>query len=165
MTVKDLLPWRNHWVLKKPDREASADPFVSLRQEINRLFDDFWGEGAPSPWGDMEGQSPRVDVSETEKEVVVSAELPGIDEKDVQVTLDRSALVISGEKKAEHETKDRHFHRIERSYGAFRRVVPLPAEVDESKTEAVFKNGVLKVSLTKTAENTRGRKKIAVHSG
>ena len=165
MTMKDLLPWRSQRALRRAANEAPQDPFVSLRNEMNRLFDDFWGESSLAPWGEGEGLALKVDLSETDREVVVQVDLPGLEEKDVQVTLDRNALVVSGEKKSEHETKDRQYHRVERSYGSFRRVVPLPAEVDETKSDAVYKNGVLTVRLNKAAPHEQARKKIPVKTG
>lgn len=163
MTMKDLLPWRSHKAVTRSESPAQ-DPFVSLHREINRLFDGFWGENPAASWGEVESLSPRVDVSESEKEVVVTAELPGLEEKDVQVTLDGNALVLTGEKKAERETKDHNYHRVERSYGSFRRIVPLPSDVDEGKSEAVFRNGVLRVKLQKRAPAEQSRKRITVRT-
>jgi HSP20 family protein len=107
----------------------------------------------PKSTGDL---VPRLDVSETEREIKVTAELPGMDEKDVNVTLEGDVLTLKGEKKAEAEEKGKNFHRVERTYGSFQRVITLPAEVDATKVTAGFKKGVLTVTLAKSpAAQTR----------
>ena len=105
--------------------------------------------------------SPRMDVSETDKEIVVSAELPGLADEDIDVSLSLGMLTISGEKKQEKEKKGRNYYHVERSYGSFQRSIPLPAEVDTNQVDAVFKKGVLTVTLPKTGAAQAG-KKIAV---
>jgi HSP20 family protein len=139
-----LMPWRK--------KTAEQDPFAAMRQEMDKIFERF-GSGfelAPFEGKAIAEWSPKVNVSETEKEVLVTAELPGIEEKDVEVTLDNGVLAIKGEKKAEKEEKNKNYHRIERSYGSFVRSIALPHEVEEEKVEATFKNGVLTVKLPKT---------------
>jgi HSP20 family protein len=96
--------------------------------------------------------SPRINVSETEKEIQVTAELPGIEEKDVEVTLDNGVLLIKGEKKAEKEEKNKNYHRVERSYGAFTRSFTLPQTVSGEEAQAEYNNGVLRVTLPKREE-------------
>jgi len=105
---------------------------------------------------------PKVDVAETEDAIQVTAELPGLKEEDIEVSLADHNLVISGEKKAEKEEKDKNYHRIERSFGSFHRSVPLPAEVNGEKVDASFTNGVLKVVLPKTTPSPPAGKKIPV---
>jgi HSP20 family protein len=107
---------------------------------------------------------PRVDVSESENEYEVTAELPGIDEKDVELTLADNVLTIRGEKKVEREEKDKdkNYYMSERSFGSFRRAVPLPAEVDEDRVEANFKNGVLTVHLPKSPQAQARTRRIEV---
>jgi len=166
MKLKDLIParWSGPHSLAHRDDDS---PFVSLQREMNRVFDDFFKGFAVSPalsGGLMGSEVPKVDVSETEKEVHVSADLPGIDEKDVDVSLANGVLTIKGEKKVEKEEKDKNYHRVERSYGSFQRAIPLPCEVDEDKAEASFKQGVLTIKLPKTKE-AQHCKKIAVKSG
>jgi HSP20 family protein len=107
---------------------------------------------------------PRVDVSETDKVIKVTVELPGMNEDDIDLTLSRESLTIRGEKKEESEENDRDFYRMERCYGSFSRVIPLSAEVDEGKAQADFNKGVLKITLPKTAEAQRSRKKIEIKS-
>jgi len=106
-----------------------------------------------------------MDVSESDHEVVVTADLPGMDEKDVQVDFDHGVLSITGEKRAEKEDKDKRYHRIERSYGSFRREIAMPCEVDEGKITATFKKGELRVVLPKSHEAALSGKRITVSKG
>jgi HSP20 family protein len=139
-----------------------SEPLMTLRNQINRLFDDFWGE----PWlarsETFAGFSPQVDVTETDKEVKVCAELPGVEAKDVDVTVENDTLIVRGEKKYEREENERGQYRMERSYGSFERSIALPAEIDEAKAKAEFKNGVLRLTLPKKAGAESRRKKIPV---
>jgi HSP20 family protein len=123
---------------------------TGLRQEIERLFDRFVEPGwmQMPALGDWE---PKIDVSETKDAVVVKAEVPGVDQKDIGLSLQEGVLTIKGEKEEEKEEKDKRYHRVERSYGAFARAIRLPAAVDSSKVSATFKDGVLTVTLPKTA--------------
>jgi HSP20 family protein len=104
--------------------------------------------------------TPSVDVSETPKEVIVKAELPGMDPKDIDVSVRGDILTLSGERKQETEEKGENFHRVERSYGSFSRSVKLPAEVDSGKVDATYKDGVLRITMPKTKE--AATKKIQV---
>ncbi len=131
------------------------DPFrdiVTLRDRMNRLFEDMptlRGEEkdlAASAW------APAVDIYETEGEVVLTAEIPGVDEKDIEIKVDDNTLTIRGERKFEKETKEENFHRIERAYGSFFRSFALPSYVDHDKIEAEHENGVLKIRMPKRAE-------------
>jgi len=108
--------------------------------------------------------SPRIEVSETEKEVTVNAELPGLDEKDITVDLDEDTLTIRGEKKGKHEEKGRRWYRSEVTYGAFERVIPLPAHIKGDKSKARFKKGVLTISLPKLEEESNPRRTIKVEA-
>jgi HSP20 family protein len=142
-------------------------PFGSFQREMNRLFDNFFGGFSLSPWTPLErgvtqAFTPRVDLSETNKEIRVSAELPGMEEKDIDVSLTRDTLTIEGEKKEEKEEKDKDYYRMERSYGSFTRSIPLPVEVDTDKVQATFKKGVLEITLPKTAKAIAETKKVAV---
>ena len=117
------------------------------------MFDEFFHGVFPSPYRRMETRmaefAPSIDVSETGKAIKVTAELPGLEEKDISVTLDEDYLILSGERKEEKkEEKEEYYHR-EMSYGSFERAIPLSAKVDADKAEASFKNGVLKISLPK----------------
>ncbi len=165
---------RKNWSLLRRGKNVPAhrnleDPFAVLRQDMNRLFDGFLGEREWFPSRFFDGGTglamPSVDVSETDKEIVVTAELPGIDEKDVEVSVTQDALTLRGEKKAEFEDKKKGQYLMERSYGSFHRVIELPAEVDREKVAATFKKGVLTVTLPKTEEAKKEAKKVSVQSG
>lgn len=137
---------------------------------MNRLFDDFFERpfGLSSYLGEsdlMSDFAPRLDISDTDKEISIAAELPGLEPDDIHISLDRNMLTISGEKRAEEEEKDKRFYRVERSYGSFQRSIPLPDEIDEDKIDATFKRGVLKVKLPKTQAAQKRSKHIAIKSG
>ncbi len=152
-------------------------PFVNLRREIDRLFDD-WGSPwrMPSPRGlfDVEpfwrgeiswGKVPAVDVTDTEKAYEITAELPGLDEKNVEVKFSNGVLTIKGEKKEEREEKKKDYHLSERRYGSFQRSFTVPDGVDAEKIDATFKDGLLTVSLPKTPEVQKKEKQIAIKKG
>ncbi len=152
-------------------QEAGRDPFLAFRRSMDRLMDDFFRgfHGWPSPmqwfgsseWGDGTFV-PRVDVKNEDKQIVIEAELPGITEKDVEVSLSDDSITIKGEKKQETEEKEKNYYRLERSYGSFRRTLPLPVTVETDKAEAKFKNGVLRIVLPKTKEAIAQAKKIPI---
>ena len=166
MPIRNLVP--SLWRGSAPARREPEHPFDALQQEMNRLFDGFLRGFDAAPIGAMEGRlmgfTPIVDVKEDDKEVVVKAELPGIDEKDIDVVLSEHALTIKGEKKEEREDKGKGYYRMERSYGSFHREIPLPAGIDLQKVEAAFKNGLLSVTLPKTEEAKQTGRKIPVKS-
>jgi HSP20 family protein len=139
-----------------------ANPFSYLRHQINRVFDDFWGEPWLARGETFTGFAPQVDVTETDKEVKVCAEIPGVEAKDIDVSVEDGTLTIRGDKKYEREENERGQYRMERSYGSFERTIPLPAEVDEAKAKAEFKNGVLRLTLPKRPGAQSRRKKIPV---
>jgi HSP20 family protein len=150
-----MLPWKREKAL------TVRDPFAVFRREMNALFDDFFSEaGEPA----LEAFVPRVDVKENDKEIRVTAEIPGIDEKDVEISLSGDTLTIKGEKRAETEEKGEERYHLERSYGTFRRSLSLPCEVDTDRTTATFQKGVLTITLPKTAVAAKS-KKIAVKTG
>ena len=130
-----------------------------FRKEMDRLLDRFSGE-APFARTFTEMWSPSVDISETKDDFVVKAELPGMEAKDVNVSISGEVLTIKGEKKAEEEEKDEHYHRVERYSGSFQRVFQLSSGVKADKIEANFDKGVLKVTLPKVEEAKK--KKIEV---
>ena len=118
-----------------------------LKREMERLFDRFIER---DEWPTLGEWTPSIDLKETKDEFVVKAEVPGMDPKDIQVSLQEDLLTIKGEKKQEKEEKDERHHRIERSHGAFTRSVKLPVGVDGTTVSATFKNGLLTVTLPKT---------------
>jgi HSP20 family protein len=161
----DIMAWRRKkGSLSSPRGEQS--PFVELHQRMNDLFEDFFGgfDVGLSRFGSRFMTTPSIDVSETNEDVRVTADLPGMDEKDVQVTLENDILTIKGEKKQEQEEKKQNYHMVERTYGEFQRVISLPTSVDKEKIKATFKKGVLSVILPKTPESKSTQKKIAISS-
>lgn len=128
------------------------DEMMSMRESMDRLFEDFFSR-RPRTSGPLVWQ-PALEVYETDHEVVVKAELPGIDPKSVGVTVTAEGLTIKGEAKAEHEDKGRNYYRRELRYGAFQRTVALPNEVKSDETKATFKQGILEVKIPK-AERVR----------
>jgi HSP20 family protein len=126
-----------------------------IRNEWNSFFDRFLG-GLPGPWreGDL---WPTLDVTESRENYTVTVELPGVDKKDLDVTIEDDVLIVRGEKKKESEEKDESYHRVERSYGSFSRSLRLPGKVDPENIKAKFKKGVLTLTVPKPEEE-RGRK-------
>jgi HSP20 family protein len=155
-----IIPWRRsnqRWLA-----EREGDPFSYLRHQVNRVFDDFWGEPWQARGETWSGFAPQVDVTETDKDVKVCAEIPGVEAKDIDVSVEDGTLTIRGEKKYEREENEKGQYRMERSYGSFERAIPLPVEVDEAKAKAEFKNGVLRLTLPKRPGAQSRRKKIPV---
>ena len=148
----NLIPWRN-----KPlgSGQGELSPLMGLRNEMDRLFESFFREPFAAldwpQWG-TEKWSPAVDVAENDKELTVRAELPGMDPKDLDVSVTGNQLVLSGEKKesSEHDGKD--FYHSETRYGSFRRTIPLPDGIDAENVDAQYANGVLTLHLKKTAQ-------------
>jgi len=159
MANRDLTPWRRGL------SPFGRDPFHGFRREMNRLFDDFFapvaGEGR-SFAGPAAVLTPSVDVDETEEAYVVTAEVPGIAEKDIELSLADNALTLSGEKRSEHEEESEGRRYSERSYGRFSRTIPFDAEIDADKVEATCANGVLKVTLPKNPNAREKSRRIEV---
>jgi HSP20 family protein len=140
----------------------SLNPFGSLQREIDRLFDEFT-RGLGIPGRVLNNLVPKTDVAETDQSIEITAELPGLERKDVDISLEDNMLVIRGEKKFEKEEKDesgKNYHVAERSYGAFYRLIALPKGVDASRIQATMSNGVLKIAIPKPAQSET--KKIEV---
>ena len=146
MNLRSLIP-----IGRDRNVARSDNPFISLQREIDRLFDDFTrGFPALSTGGTAE-LLPNLDVTETDKQIEITAELPGLEEKDVQVNLADNVLTIRGEKKAEKEEKDKTYRLVERSYGSFVRSLELPEGVNADAIKASIDKGVLKVTVPKPA--------------
>jgi HSP20 family protein len=149
MKVKNSLP-----TVSRKGKAEDYHPFYSLQREMNSLFDDFFRGFDITPRGfTAEGFgtfSPSIDVKESEKDFMIRAELPGVDEKDVEVTVTNDTVTIKGEKKEEKEDKGENYYYMERSYGSFNRVIPLTEEIESDKAEAGFKNGVLNIKIPKS---------------
>jgi HSP20 family protein len=165
MAIRDLVPWsssRGREVSGR--REEEPHPILSLHREMNRLFEDVFRGFDLSPfsmdrWNGTTSW-PRIEISESETEVQVTAELPGLEEKDIQVELEKGVLAIRGEKKTETQDKDRLFS--ERYYGRFERRIPLD-DIDQDKIEASFRNGVLSVTLPKSPTAQQKVRRIAIN--
>jgi HSP20 family protein len=155
MVLRNLVPWRGRRDLPVRRVGGAYSPFYALQHEMNRLFEDAWrGFDLPAFGALQGGFEPRVDVRETESEIRVTAEIPGLDEKDFEIQLQGDVLFLRGEKRVEREHEGAGWY--ERSYGRFERAIELPAEVDAEKASASYKAGVLHVTLPKT-ETARAR--------
>jgi HSP20 family protein len=156
---------------KKDIAPRYSDPFSALRAEMDSLFDSFMGglPAFPGLFGASGSRSftptPHIDVRETDKEIVVEAELPGIDDKDISLALQNGVLTVRGEKKFEHDEEKENYRMMERRYGSFQRSLRLPDTIDEDKVEASFNNGVLKVSLPKRPEAIGEQRTIPIKKG
>ena len=151
----ELIPWRN-----KHRTDLAERSVTQLRDELTGLFERFFG--GPRGWdvGGLTEVAPPVDVRETEREVTVRAELPGVRAEDVRLEVTGRQLTLAGEKRAEKEEKRAGCRYSERQYGAFQRLVQLPAEVDADRVEATYQNGVLTIRLPKRPGTEARRVKV-----
>jgi HSP20 family protein len=160
MALRDLIPWNNGSRNMAVQRGEAGNPLLALHREMNRLFDDAFRSFDLSPFGSSTAMGwPNVELDESDKEVKVVAELPGLEQKDVNVELANGVLTISGEKKSETEDKERLFS--ERYYGRFERRIPVD-DVDQDKVAASFNNGVLTVTLPKSPAAQQKVRRIAI---
>jgi HSP20 family protein len=180
--VKDLIPRgkRKRQLPVRVDRypEYQPDvwerPFLDLRRASDRLFEDFYkGIGWPlsegrGPWAFPSGtpgpQWPRVDMEETDDAVRLTAELPGVDKDNIDISVTDDTITLKGEKRQEEEKKEKGYYKVERSYGSFQRSFYLPCEIDADNVNAAFKNGVLTITLPKSAAARESVKKIPVRT-
>ncbi len=179
MELKKVLnPW--NW-FKKEEEEAqssrtqalapsNANPIERLHRDIDQLFDNVFRGFPLSPSFSREREGglgalilPQVDIAEGNKEYTITVEVPGVEEKDIDITLADGTLTIRGEKQYEKEDKDKQYHRIERSYGSFQRVISLPMDADENDVKAKFKNGVLTLTIGKNPSAKPPVRKIAIN--
>jgi HSP20 family protein len=162
MSIRSMVPG----AAGRGELSPGGGPFGTLQREINRLFDDaFRGFGVPAFGEESPLLRPAVDVKETDRALEVSVELPGIDEKDIEVTVSDGTLTIRAEKKAERESEEADYHLMERSYGSFCRSLALPFAVDQDKVTAVFDKGVLKLALPKPPEMAAKVRKVEIKTG
>jgi HSP20 family protein len=155
---------------KVPATRRADHPINSLQTEINRLFEDFlpanWEAFGDFPEIDAEhfvgSVTTKVDMSETDKHVLVKVEVPGMTEKEIELNVNKNQLTISGEKKQEKEENEKGWYKMERQYGSFTRTIPLPCEIETDKAEATYKNGVLTVKLPKSTVQQNPTKSISV---
>ena len=157
MKVRSMLP--TLWGESASERV----PFRTLQQEVDKVFNDF-GSDLPlvGRWNGIGRLAMQVDVAETEKTLEVTAELPGVNEKEIDVSLAGDILTIKAEKKSDKEEKTKDYHLVERSYGTFERSMQLPFKADAAKIEAKFDKGVLKLVVQKPAEAQTKLQKIEV---
>ena len=165
-TKMSMTPWRERFALRRMEG-MEEHPLDVFHRDVDRLFENFWRDFDLPTFGQFEAplraMVPRTDVMEDENRFRIAVDLPGMDEKDVGVVLRDNVLIIKGEKRVTEEA-ERPYKHMERSYGLFRRVIPLNAEVMIDKIEAVFDKGVLVIDLPKTAEAKKAFKKIPVHA-
>lgn len=187
MNIKKLAPW--NW-FKNEEEEAGANvpvkrtdvrpsfskgaetnPIVQLHREMDRLFENaFRGFGMtpfrtdifPSITADL--LKPQVDIGATEKEYSITAEVPGVDEKDVKIEIANNTMTICGEKKQEKEEKDKNYYRVERSYGSFQRILSLPEDADQENIKATFKKGILTIKIPKKSLPKTEVKQIEINN-
>jgi HSP20 family protein len=166
MHIKDLIPWARHDETAQP-KGSTENPLAELQRQMNQVFESFWGKvDRPLacfdwPFGEA---TPRSDVVETADGVEVTIELPGMEQKDVDVSLTDDTLTIKGEKQVEKKDEKRGYYVSERTYGSVFRTVPLPPGVDTGKAEATFRNGVLTVRIPQTPEARAKVKRIEVRA-
>jgi len=160
---KALVPWRDKSQTPAP-RDEYHDPFLAFRREVDRMFDDFFSgfgrRAVGSPFGPWSTATPSMDLTDNEKEIVVTAEMPGLDEKDFEVTLVGDLLMINGEKKTEHEDRSGNAYYVERRFGSFSRSVRLPFEAGDQQVQANYDRGVLTVRVPKPPEAQRHVRRI-----
>ena len=173
MGVNDLIPWR-HASGSELSSRGAQDPVAALQNDVNRAFDDFlrlfslpfsgWPASLLSASAGLQGSGIQLDFAETDKEVRITAELPGMNESDIDIRVSDNMLVISGEKKADRNVEAHGYILRERSFGRVERSLPLPDGIDVNAAQAVFKSGVITLTIPKTAEAQGGAKRIPVRS-
>ena len=162
MKFENLIPtqWNSY---SKPVRYNPEYPFFTLDGDMDRFLNHLNTDFFDFRTIPEQNHFPKVDVTETKNEFSISAELPGIDDKDIDVTLDDGTLTLKGEKKVEKEDKQGEFYSRERSYGSFQRTFKVPETIDQNKINASFNKGILTVKLPKTPESKREVKKIPIN--
>lgn len=163
MELNDLVPFRHR--RRQATRATAVSPFERMHEEMDRLFADILPQySSDREIGHRVGFLTSVDLSESEDAIELTADLPGLEEDNIDITLRDGALQISGERKHEKEEKRKNYYHSERAYGAFSRIIPLPCEVEEDKVEAKFKRGVLTVHLPKSQAAKEHERKIAIQA-
>ena len=143
--------------------QSLADPFAAFRRELDSFFSDY-NRNLPT-LAEVGARIPALNIAETKDAIEVTTELPGVDEKDINVSLDGNQLIIAGEKKQESDRTEKEWHVVERSYGAFHRAIALPFEPDAASIEAHFDKGVLRLAVKKPTEVTKAKKTIEIKAG
>lgn len=160
MPISDLIPWGRDRSRMPAERNDDENPMASLQRDLNHVFENFWGRFDSPFGGGLSAGGPRTDISETDAAMLVSVDLPGLDDEDVEVNVTDDMLTIRGEREEKSE-KDGFTSQSRRS---FHRMIPVPPGVDPEKAEAEFKRGVLTVTLPKTEEARARVKRIEVKS-
>jgi HSP20 family protein len=178
MELKNFLtPW--NWFKKEEEQQVvrpqisgrnsgSSHPLMRLHNEIDQIFDQFYHGFPlfPLRWPQERSKGgvifPQLNIVENKNAYTITVDVPGVEEKDIELTVQEGTLTIRGEKQTEKEDQDNQYHRVERSYGSFQRVLSLPADAEEDKIEAKFKNGVLTITVTKNTKMTSSGRKIAI---
>ncbi|MGQ4879541.1 Hsp20/alpha crystallin family protein [Billgrantia sp. LNSP4103-1] len=175
MNLQKFSPW-NWFKSERTDADAPApveprqgelSPLVGMHQELDRWMDNVMRQfGMPSlqsRLGDMPSLlRPQLDIAERDEEYVISVEVPGVEEKDIKLSLDDDRLVIEGEKRQESSAREDRYQRIERSYGSFRRVLDLPVDARPEEIKASFSHGILKIRVPRSGEVTQNRREIPI---
>lgn len=159
--LRDLIP-----SMRRQPARFATDPFVSIRRAMDRFYDDFLTDvgysGIDTLAEGIQNFSPRVDIEDKDDIIIVTAEIPGLTEKDIHVEADNEYLTIRGEKKSHHEEKRGSYSCAERSYGNFERVMRMPGKIDKDAIKATMKEGVLSVTIPRPAEAKKELRKIPV---
>ncbi len=164
MNVRDLVPWSRGDRERSPGTRSEAiSPVLSLHREMNRLFDDVFRGFENSPFWGNRNAWPSVDVEESDKDYRVTAELAGLEERDIEVLLQEGILTLRGEKKIDKASGNTTFS--ERYYGRFERQISLERDIDENGVSATFRNGILTVTIPKSAQSIERTKRIPVNAG
>lgn len=161
-SIHDLIPWRE---TRGTNSDSIFDSLRHMQREMDSVFNNFLSTGGSLPASSRQGKlsfAPSLDIAETEKSYHLTMELPGVSEKDVEITITDGVLTVRGEKKSEEKQEDKNWHRVERFYGSFQRSVSLPQEVDEDHIEARFKNGVLELEVPKSTQKREKTRRIEV---
>ena len=168
MTIRNLIPWKkNDQNIDVPQKQEIDNSLNDFRDQMNMLFDEFFER----PFGlsplfsesyRVDDFSPRLDVSESEGEITIAVELPGINQDDIEIFFENGYLTLRGEKRAEAKESNKHFYRVERKYGSFSRAIPINCEILEEKIQANFQNGLLKITLPKSQASKEKIKRIEV---
>lgn len=166
MTNRHITPW-HHRRGSELDVRRDTDPILKMQREMNRMFESFFDNpfGAMRSMENWEGFAPNIDVYETDKEIKMDVELPGMDEKNIDISLHNGILTISGKREDEETQKEKSYYRHERTFGSFRRSIQLPDEVDEDRIDASYSKGILKITLPKSEQSVTSRRKIEIKKG
>lgn len=162
MTLRELVHWDRPFNIPVRQRNRFGRSLMSLQDDMNNLFQSFFGESGMPAWTGGFESFPSIDIIENEKDFKVKAELAGMSPEEVEVSVTEGFLTIKGEKKEEKEEKKENYLRRESSFGAFQRTIALPETADSAKAEASFKNGVLSIDVPKKAEAIEAPKKLQI---